>query len=141
MLETVKDAIIATLDAAGAFLQTGVYSGDLEELLRQPKRHPSAFVALASGVFGRPKTHPPTAVRLDMEWDVVLFFSAHGKKSASAAAGYDLIETVCALAEDGGLSKLAAGGGFLWPRDIDLVDVTGGVAAYRIGFGIEADLT
>lgn len=141
MLTEVQNDILAVLDNIGAFKQCGVWQGNLEDLVKQPQKTPSAHVALASGRFARPRTMGDTSPMMNMGWDVIIIYQCLKDRQVAANQGYGLIEAVVSPVGKGGLSGLKTQDGQLWPVSMELIDTVGGISAYAINFDIERNIT
>lgn len=151
MLTEVQNDMLAALDrityqGVPVFKHTGVWQGNLEDLLKTPQKTPSAHVVLASGLFGEAKTIPPKTSPLNMGWDVIIVYQCLSDRRIAANKGYGLIEAVTKpVSPDGiqvgGLTGLKTQGGMLWPLSLELLDTINGITAYAIRFEIERSIT
>ena len=141
MLTEVQNDILAVLDNLGAFKQCGVWQGNLEDLVKQPQKTPSAHVALASGRFQRMRTMGDTSPMMNMGWDVIVIYQCLKDRQVSTNQGYGLVEAVVKPVSKGGLTGLKTEGGMIWPVSLELIDTVGGITAYAINFDIERNIT
>jgi hypothetical protein len=144
MLTEVQNDMLTVLDTITAFRERGVWQGNLEELLKQPQKLPSAHVALASGIFGRPRAMGDKNPLITMGWDVIVIYECLKDRKVATGQGYGLIEAVVKpVSTDGsvgGLTGLKTQGGQIWPCSLDLIDTVGGKSAYAIRFDIERSI-
>lgn len=140
MLTEVQNDMLDVLDALGLFKATGVWQGNLEDLVKQAQKTPSAHVALSSGRFGRMRTMGDTSPIMNMGWDVIIIYQCLKDRRVAADQGYGLIEAVVKPVGSGGLTGLKTQGGMLWPLSMGLIDTVGGISAYAINFDIERNI-
>ena len=140
MLTDVQNDMLAALDSITAFKKVGVWQGDLDNLLKTNQATPSAHVTLASGLFGGPKTMPPSSSLARLGWDVIIIYQCLTNRSVAVNQGYGLIEAVVKPVAQGGLTGLKTQGGMLWPLSLDLIDTVNGISAYGIRFEIERSI-
>ena len=138
MFNRIAEIITGALSDMAIFRKVDLWIGDSDTLLNQPRPLPSAYVALASGAYSASRTIPDTSARLNMKWDVLLFFNAISDSRLSAPTGYGILEAVSAPASSGGLSGLKVDDiGSLWPDALELVLARNGVCIYGISFYID----
>lgn len=142
MLTDIQNDILTALDAITAFKERGVWQGNLEELIKQPQKMPSVYVALASAALGAPSTVPPSSTMATICWDIIVIYQCLRERRIATVQGYSLIEAVVkpvAKGDEtvGGLTGLRTQGGLLWPTSLELLDTTNGISAYVIRFEIE----
>ena len=145
MLTEVQNDILAVLDTITAFRERGVWQGNLEDLLKQAQKTPSAHVVLASGTFARPRVVGDRSPLLGMGWDVIIIYQCLKDRRVATDQGYGLIESVVKPVsrdgiEIGGLTGLKTQEGVLWPGSLELLDTVGGISAYAIRFDIERSI-
>jgi hypothetical protein len=145
MLTEVQNAMLEVLDTIIAFRERGVWQGNLEDLIKQPQKTPSAHVVLASGQFARPRVMGDRSPLLAMGWDVIIIYQCLKDRRVAADQGYGLIEAVVKpVSKDGvavgGLTGLKTQEGTLWPVSLDLLNTVGGISAYAIRFDIERSI-
>jgi hypothetical protein len=137
MLTEIQNDMLQTLEDMGVFKVCGIWQGDLENLLKQAQKTPSAHVALASGVFSRPRVIGDDSPLLNMGWDVIVIYQCMQSRDTSSTMGYSLIEHVVKPVSRGGLSGKKVQDGLIWPVSLDLIDTISGISAYAIRFEIE----
>jgi hypothetical protein len=145
MLTELQNDMLDALDRITAFKERGVWQGNLEDLLKQPQKTPSAHVALASGLFSPPVTTPAKDSMATLGWDVIVIYQCLKDRKISTTQGYGLIEAVVKpVSKDpeivGGLTGLKTQGGMLWPVSLDLLDTVNGISAYAIRFEIKREI-
>lgn len=131
LMEGVEAAIIGALDATGVFVESGRWMGNIDELLTQPKRMPSAWVSYKSSVYGPREVLGVNRVTRDEQWNIILFASAQSGLAREQAGIYAAIAAVRAE-----LTGLAIEESEMWPITDKRVDVINGVVLHELTFTI-----
>ena len=132
MLVEIQNKFIQALEESGGFKTVDGWQGDVEELLRNPQKLPSAHVIFGDSEFRAAQTIGSAVAPTDMVWSVILMSKNVRDRKSGAVESYQLIETVLAK-----LTKLNTGYGFVWPGKVVLISVERGVAAYGFHFIVE----
>ena len=134
-LQAVESAIVEALSATAEFKEVGRWSGQLEELLRNPARHPSAWCLFSGSSTGSNLRIGSIGYNHTQQWNVMMFLPQQRGLSSSAE---DAVYAPLAAVRQA-LTGLAIGEGQLWPVSVKLVDVVAGVLIYDMGFTITGE--
>ncbi len=130
MLTEISDALEARLRAQVTGLKTiGVWVGDVEDLVKQPQRLPSAHVIYAGGQFGDPAALGAEAVEVSQSWTVILLGQSLKSRRDGAEGIYPLIEAIRTA-----LTRFDTGHGYLMPASESLIHADKGLLGYGIDF-------
>lgn len=135
MLTEVQNDILDALDTIAAFRTCGVWQGDLDELLKQVQKLPAAHVVLVDGKSTGRISMPYTKAPMGLAWDIIIVYECLKDRKVATDQGYGLIEAVFSTV--GGLKTQGSG---LVPEGFDLLEVTGGKAAYALRFNITREI-
>ena len=138
MLVEIQDKITAALEELSEFKTTGVWQGEVDELLKNPHNLPSAHVVFSSAEFDGPEetTIGAATASADMLWSVIIINQNLRDREASAKDSLALIELVLA-----GLPRLDTGHGWLWPVRAQLIGVENGKSSYGLHFAVASVTT
>jgi hypothetical protein len=136
MLIETQEAIITALSPTPAiFRHVDGWQGEIEELIKQVSKLPSAHVALGEIDFGAEPTAMGTKLSLDESvWNVIITASNKRDRNSGAVECYQLIETVVER-----LKALPVEGGWLWPENAKLLYAKNGLSLYGVSFRIETE--
>lgn len=133
MFVTVQDKIVAALKTITDFKTVGVWDGDIEDLLKNVTKLPSAHVLLSVAEFDEPKTVRGESVPADMTWTVIVMSQNLRDRGAGAIDSLSLIQKLVVL-EPAGLTRLDTGHGRLWPAVVQFIAAENGKTAYGVKF-------
>lgn len=134
MLVEIQDTITAALEGLPELKTTGIWQGDVEDLLKSAHKLPSAHVILSGAEFGGPEntTIGATVAPAEMLWSVVIISQNLRDRKSGAVDSLGLIELVLAR-----LTRLDTGHGWLWPAQVQLIGAESGKSAYGFHFVVE----
>lgn len=134
MFATVQTSLVDALGELGAIKTTGVWQGDVEDLLKNVHKLPSAHVVLSAAEFDAPAVIGATAAPAEMLWSVILISQNLRDAASGAADSLALIEAVLAK-----LTRLNTGFGWLWPLRVQILGAENGKAAYGFHFSVRKE--
>lgn len=128
-----QEAIITALTAIGSFKTVDGWQGEIEELVKQVAKLPSAHVALGEMDFGEEPTAIGTKLsNNDGVWNIIITAGNVRDRKSGAVECYGLIMAVVEK-----LKMLPVGNGWLWPENVKLLYAKNGLSLYGISFRIE----
>lgn len=130
MIDAVQDGIMEKLRAIEGVAEVDAWQGEIEELLRQPKRLPALYVIYQGAEFEEKKVIGANTARHRMEFLVVLVAKNLRSRTEGALTCYGIIEAVRAQL----IGRFIAPHGMLWPVSEELVTVVSGVQVYGLTY-------
>lgn len=133
-LQDIETAMITALEASSAFPgnNVGRWSGEVEELLTNPRRIPSAWVIYQGATFKPRKLLGVNLATGDQSWSVLLFLSMlRGLQTSAEESVFAKLNTVRSA-----LTGLTVDGAEMWPAGEQLVESVAGVVVYESRFTI-----
>lgn len=131
-MQDIETAMIAALQDSSAFLGVGRWCGQVDELMTNPKRMPSAWVSYQGATFSPRQMLGLDAAAHVQSWSVFLFLSMLRGLQTSADSGvYAPLAAVRSA-----LTGLDIGGAELWPAGDRLIDSASGIVVYEARFTI-----
>lgn len=130
MIETILNGIMERLRAIEGVAEVDAWQGDIEELLKQPKRLPALYVIYQGAEFEEKKVIGANVARHRMEFLVVLVAKNLRSRSEGALTCYGIIEAVRAQL----IGHIVEPHGMLWPVSEELIVVVNGVQVYGLNY-------
>lgn len=146
MFSTVLEKILTALAEITDFKTTNAWMGDVDELMKQVQKLPSAHVMLSVGEFDEPLTVRGELNPSETTWSIVVIGENLRDRKTGLIESLVLIEALLAYAEPAknqppfpagtklGLTRLDTGYGRLWPSVVQFLGAEGGKAAYGVKF-------
>jgi hypothetical protein len=135
LIETQETIIAALIAAPPVFRYVDGWQGEIEDLVRQVGKLPSAHVAMGEIDFGEEPTAMGTLLSLDDSvWNVIITASNVRDRKSGAVECYQLIEAVVNR-----LKGLQVINGWLWPVNAKLLYAKNGLSIYGVSFRLETE--
>jgi len=133
MIDTIQDGILGRLRAIDGVAEADVWQGDVQELLKQPRRLPALYVVYQGAEFEEKTTIGANTARHRMEFLVVLVAKNLRSRAEGALGCYGIIEAVRAQL----IGHIIEPHGMLWPVAEELVAAVGGTLVYGLTYRIK----
>lgn len=144
-LIAINAAILSALEQIADFRTVDVWQGDMEDLLKNAQKLPSAHVIFSAAEFGGPTTIGARVAPADMVWSVIVMSQNLRDRKSGALDSLSLLAKVLASAtpaeptEPKGLTRLNTGHGWLWPVKVQFIGAENGKSAYGIHFEVRKE--
>jgi phage gp37-like protein len=130
MIDTVQDGIMERLRTIAGVAEVDAWQGEIEDLLKQPKRLPALYVVYQGAEFEEKKTIGANTARHWMEFLVVLVAKNLRSRAEGALTCYGILEAVRAQL----IGHIIEPHGMLWPVAEELVAAVGGTLVYGMTY-------
>ena len=134
MLSTISDDILAQLATITAAKTTGLWAGDVQELLKAPQNIPGLYLLYQGAKISAPMTMGTTAADYVTSWMVVVITSSRKSPGDAAEAAWDIIEDVRSALNGHQVSTYNK----LWAESEELLFAENGVMVYGLTYTLEA---
>jgi phage gp37-like protein len=130
MIDMVQDGIMERLRTIDGVADVDAWQGEIEDLLKQPKRLPALYVIYQGAEFDEKKVIGSNVARHRMEFLVVLIAKNLRSRTEGAITCYGIIEAVRARL----IGHRIDPHGMLWPVSEELIAVVNGVQVYGLNY-------
>ena len=133
MLTTISSDILLQLAAVSGVKSTGLWVGDIQELLKAPQNLPGLYLMYQDGKFTAPMTMGANYADIATQWMVVVIASSLKNAADAAATAWGLIEGVRTKLIGHQVSTYNK----LWPESETLLFAENGVLVYGLTYSLE----
>lgn len=131
---TVLNTIIQALEEISEFKMADIWQGDVEDLLKNVQKLPSAHAILSTVDFDESRTLRADFAPAEMLWSVVIMSQNLRDRKSGALDSLTLIGLVLNK-----LTRLNTGSGYLWPVKLQLIAAENGKTAYGFHFRVKKE--
>ncbi len=130
MIKEIQDSIISQLQTVAGIKTVDAWAGDIDDLLKTPKKMPSLQVIYQGCRFQVLKTLGTKRAPHDMRFLVVLIHRSLKDRKTGTEQCYQIIEDVRAKLIKYKIDPY----GWLWPESEELIMAEGGIFAYGLEY-------
>lgn len=143
MFTTPLEQILAALKGIPAFKTVDAWMGDVDDLMEQVQKLPSAHLLMSAAEFDPPATIGAVAAPSETTWSIIVISEQLRDRKTGLVESLVLIESLLAPAvpqapgDVRGLTRLKTSSGHLWPDVVQFLGAKGGKSAYGLKFSLE----